>query len=143
MVRATDATWPFVCMQSKGRVTKEELTAIRPLFDRVFARPDKQIIVSDARFAAHDAAQRKLWSDWSNEHMDIATRTTAATIVVLDSVILRGALTALNWITPPRVPQHITASPQEAAQVARKAATEHGLSFRAEVVEDIITWLSA
>lgn len=130
-------------MQSKGRVTKDELAAIRPLFDRVFARPEKQIIVSDARFAAHDAAQRKLWSDWSNEHMDIATRTTAATIVVLDSVILRGALTALNWITPPRVPQHITASPQEAAQMARTAATTHALPFRAEVLDEIVAWFAA
>lgn len=141
MIRATDTTWPFVCLQTSGSSTPADIAEIMPLFNRVFARGQKHISFSDARFANHDAAQRKLWADFTNATMEGSIRCAVATVVVLDGALLRGALTALNWLAPPKIPQHVAGNLDEALRMARSLALAHGLTVTPETMHDLERWL--
>jgi hypothetical protein len=49
--------------------------------------------------------QRKRVAEWSNALQDRGANIAICTAIVLRSRLMRGALTALDWITPPRKPR--------------------------------------
>lgn len=143
MVRVTDETWPIICFQSYGVTTEAQLAAVRPVYERIYRRKAPFLTVSDARFADHSAAQRKLWADWLAEQIRLDVHEGArGTVVILDSVLLRGALVALNWITPPKVPQEVAADRHEAVEQARKLAARANMHVPERVWPQALAWLA-
>jgi hypothetical protein len=143
VVRVTDETMPIICFQSYGITTEAHLAQIRPIYDRVYQRAAPFITVSDARFADHSAAQRKLWAAWLAGEMERAGANNArGTVVILDSTLLRGALIALNWIAPPKVPQDVAADWDEAILQARAAARRSYMNVPESVWAKVHLWLS-
>jgi hypothetical protein len=142
VVRITDETFPILCFQNWGKSTKADIDFIRPFYERSLRR-GKIIALSDARYANHDAEQRKLWANWLAEVIRIDVHAhSVATVVLLDSVLLRGALVALNWITPPRAPQHVVGSDEDALEECRVLVDKHGLHVPAHVWGQVRLWLS-
>jgi hypothetical protein len=142
VVRITDETLPILCFQTYGRSSKADIDLIRPYYERAIRR-GKFIALSDARFANHEADQRRLWADWLAElnRMDVASHS-VATVLLLDSVLLRGALVALNWITPPKAPQHVVGSDREAVDECRVLVDAHQLAVPAHAWGQVRLWLS-
>lgn len=141
MLRATDETLPIMCLQTTGRVTREEIERVRPLYDRVYARRQPIVAINDARLAHHDAGQRKLWAEWTEHCSKLDLGVTKATIILLDSAVLRGALTALNWLAPRKLPQIAVADAFEAVEVARLHVEKAGIECRPETWGQVRLWL--
>jgi hypothetical protein len=143
VVRVTDETFPIICFQSYGTTTEAQLDAVKPIYDRLYKRNEPFISVSDARFADHSAQQRKLWATWLENGMrQDANNNARGTVVILDSVLLRGALVALNWVTPPKVPQEVAADWNEAVAQARALAQRFGMYVPQQVWAQVLMWLS-
>jgi hypothetical protein len=132
---------PFVCLKPAGFCSAEQVAKSKQIYRRLFATKARHISLTDARKSDHSARQRKIWADWTNESMAESVRWTIASIVVLDSSFLRGALTALNWLAPPRVPQHVVGSVQEAIEVGRTLVRAEGLSPPADTWPALSRWL--
>ena len=143
MVRVTDETMPIICFQSYGLTTEAQLAEVRPIYDRIYKRNAPFITVSDARFADHSAAQRKLWASWLAGEMRRDVHNGAkGTVVILDSGLLRGALVALNWIAPPKVRQEVASDAGEAVVQARGIAEQCNLRVSESIWVKVHAWLS-
>jgi hypothetical protein len=141
VVRITDETLPILCFQSYGRSTQADVDFVRPYYERAIRR-GKFIALSDARFAAHEADQRRLWAGWLAELIRLdQPGHSIATVIMLDSPLLRGALIALNWITPSRAPQHVVANDAEAIEECRLICAKHALEVPAHVWGRVRLWL--
>jgi hypothetical protein len=143
VVRVTDETMPIICFQSAGLTTEAQLAAVQPVYDRIYQRKAPFITVSDARFADHSAAQRRMWAAWLASGMAQDVHNNAVgTVVILDSALLRGALVALNWITPPKIPQDVAADWNEAIVQARGIAEHNGMRVHQATWAQVFLWLS-
>jgi hypothetical protein len=144
MVRITDETLPIICLQSLGKSTEADIAQLRPVYQRAFKRGVPMIGLSDARLAAHSSDQRKLWAALlaENNRTDVHG-CSIATVVMLDSALLRSALIAINWITPAKTPQHVVGSVEEAISECRALTARHNLFVPAHVWGHIRTWLDA
>ncbi len=142
MVRITDETLPIICFQSYGKSTQAEVEAVKPIYLRALRAGKRFISLADARFANHAADQRRLWADWQAEFIKADLHhCQLATVVVLDSTLLRGALLALNWIAPAKRPQHVVADEPEAVEECRLLAERHGLDVPSFAWAKIRLWL--
>jgi hypothetical protein len=137
VLRVTDATYPLICLQSVGRSTRQDVDAVHPVYVRAYARRQPIVAISDCRLANFDAQQRRLLGEWTKEALALDKGCTLATIILLDSPLLRGALTALNWIAPPTVQQIAASDAPSALDAARHVAQKHGLAVHER------TWIEA
>jgi hypothetical protein len=143
VLRVSDAMMPVVCLQAVGRSTRADIDAVHPAYVRAYARRQPLIAISDARLAIHDAQQRKLLSEWSRETLALDRGCTLATIILLDNPLLRGALTALNWLTPPTIRQIAVADPAGAISCAQELAARHKLSMPESIWLQVRVWLDS
>jgi hypothetical protein len=137
VLRVTDSTFPLICLQSVGHSTRQDVDDVHAVYVRAYARRQPIVAISDCRLANHDAQQRRLLGEWTKEALALDKGCTLATIVLLDNPLLRGALTALNWIAPPTVRQISVADPASAVEAARHVALKHALAVHER------TWLEA
>jgi hypothetical protein len=143
VVRVTDETMPIICFQSYGMTSEAELAALRPTYDRIYQRNAPFITVSDARFADHSASQRKMWGTWLAQEMRLdAGNNARGTVVILDSALLRGALVALNWIAPPKVPQNVAGDFADAVTQARAVAERCNMYVPESTWSKVHVWLA-
>jgi hypothetical protein len=144
VVRITDDTYPIISFQSFEKSDEDDVALLRPVYQRAFKRARPIICLSDARLATHSADQRRLWADWLAEtNRDDIHGCSVATVVLLDSALLRSALIALNWITPAKVPQHVVGGVDDALDECRKIAAKHNMLIPAHVYGQIRLWIDA
>jgi hypothetical protein len=141
MLRATDATLPIVCLQSVGRCTSAEIEEVHRVYMRAFHQPGRLICISDARLASHDVQQRRMLAAWSDRITPMGKHRVIATIVVLDSFVLRGALTAMNWLSTPVIPQRVVPDLATAIELGQELAAEHGLEVDPNRWGHVRMWL--
>jgi hypothetical protein len=142
MVRFTDHLFPVVVFQAMGECGPADIEFAEKAYRAVFTREQRLVSVSDARRSANHAAQRKLWADLTERLETESARWTMATVIILDSAALRAALTAVNWITPPNIPQHIVKSPLEVAPALRSLAVKYGLTLPPAFDAPLQAWLA-
>jgi hypothetical protein len=142
VIRVSDESFPLICLQSFGRLTQAELDAVKPIYFRAYARGEPLLFVSDVRLASHEADQRKLWAQWSDEsaRADVK-KCVKGTVLLLDSALLRGALTALNWISPPVVPVHVEGDPVSGIEKARSLVESLGMTVPTNAWGHLRHWL--
>jgi hypothetical protein len=140
MYRSTHATYPLVCIQAIGPATERELDDASRAFAAAFERGGPIVCIADVRRADHDAVQRRLLGDWANHVKTSYGARVLAVVVVLDSALLRGALTALNWISPPTVPQPAAANVREAVALAKRFYEQASVLVPPQVWVDVRVW---
>jgi hypothetical protein len=141
VLRVTDATLPMICLQSAGRITRADIQRAMPLYDKAYAAKQPFIAINDARLANYDAQQRALWAEWTAHSAKSDPGVTLATIMIFDNPLLRGALTALNWIAPHTIPQYAVANVVEAIEVARKHVDKANLICKPETFGHVRLWV--
>ena len=141
MLRATDATYPIICLQSVGACTAAEIDEVHRVYLRAFHQSSRLICISDARLASHDVQQRRLLAEWSERITPMGKHRVVATIVVLDSMLLRGALTAFNWLSPPVIPQRVAADLAGAIELGQQLAAEAGIEVDPNRWGHVRLWL--
>ena len=104
--------WPIVITVLPEDVVEADLTAY---FDRFMkeAIGRRQIFASvvDAMATKHapSARVRQKVAEWEKEHFDIGTRYNAGIAIATSSMLIRGAMTAINWLVPPAGPDGVRA----------------------------------
>jgi hypothetical protein len=107
--------FPLVIVRFRGEMVGNEFENYLTQLDEVYARRERFALVLDAIGGpAPSAKQRKLQADWMRERSDLIREYNAGTAFVLDSMLLRGSLTAILWLQPLPCPHFVCASQSEA-----------------------------
>lgn len=112
---------PLIVTVMPARFAEAELTAFLARHEALLARGRRYCTITDLSQIAGlpEATTRKRIADWQQKIEPVMRRWTVGTAIVAPSSMLRGAMTALNWLSPPPYPQEIVAD-----RVAAIAALE-------------------
>lgn len=129
--------WPIVRCILQGELTDADYEELFQSFERLWQRREQFFLIIDIRQSANSTPRRRqLIGDWMKENRALIQRYSLGSAVIVDSAILRGALTAINWIAQPETPSDYVRNWEEAAKKALLALEKHQLltdALRAQV----------
>jgi len=106
-VRFSTQDWPFVVTTIVESMDEAETTEyLNSFIDRVIGRRAPFVSIVDARrmTSAPSAKVRRMIAEWEATHGDRGSRYNRGVAFITESALIRGAMTALHWISPPKVP---------------------------------------
>jgi hypothetical protein len=93
----------------------------------------KVFIIIEARDGNRPPPEvRKLQAEWMQQHRELIAATCMGMAFVIESRLVRGALTAIFWVTPSPVPYSVHATLHEALVHARETCTQGGVELPAQ-----------
>lgn len=117
MARLTIHThaWPLFITVMPPSFDARDVEAYIVEVDALYQRRERfaTLVDTTAVSSLPGATERRRLADWQNSTIDQIRRYNVFTATVLSSPIVRGALTAMNWIFPPPNEQVVVASFEE------------------------------
>lgn len=111
-----------------GTVDDKEFESYLSTYGRVLQRGGKRVVVLDATHAgAPTASQRKRQAEWQKENAALLGVRVLGFAFAIDSAVIRGALTAILWLSPLPAPHYVASSAREALLWAEGTLEKHGL----------------
>ena len=109
-------SFPRVSLVLRGTLGVREAEAMTSaLRERVFARKEPYTLLVDANQAGVPGADvRKLFADFSARNREHTRRYCRGEAYVMSSALVRGALTAVMWLSPFEYPHKVFATVAEA-----------------------------
>ncbi|MBW1757100.1 MAG: hypothetical protein JRJ80_13135 [Deltaproteobacteria bacterium] len=136
-----ESAWPLVYVRYPSNGLDDE--GLEVFIERVMSylrRRDKFACLIDCRgmTMAHTANQRRRLTNWFAEpELQRLSPHAIAMAVLFRSALIRGALTAVNWIKPPPAPVKAFGSVAESAPWLRERLTEESISLTPRM-EDLL-----
>jgi hypothetical protein len=137
-----ESAWPLAYVRYPSNGLDDE--GLEVFIERVMSylrRRDKFACLIDCRgmTMAHTANQRRRLTNWFAEpELQRLSPHAIAMAVLFRSALIRGALTAVNWIKPPPAPVKAFSSVAESAPWLRQRLTEESISLTPRM-EDLLT----
>ncbi len=124
-----DATsWPIVTFILRGAISDDEFERLFVEVEKYWRRGDRFLTITDTRGASNASArQRQRIGEWMKENQASIQQTSIGSIVILQSVIARGALTAINWIAQPELPSEYAKDWVQASEMATRMLDRHDM----------------
>lgn len=120
---------PLVVVTFRGTATSAEFEEyLRRLSANLDRKQPTAIVIDSREFLVMPAAQRKRQAEWIDATRTVRTRYTLGTAFVINSPLMRGALTAIFWLTKYDTPYVVVATPEEAEAWALKLLSDAGSS---------------
>ena len=108
-IRVDASSAPFVRIAYIGDYTDAELEAYLSILKRIIRLPSRKVGLIDCSEATvATPSQRRRTAEFIGEHEALLRRDFLACAIVLDSALLRGAVTAVFWLRPLPLPTEIT-----------------------------------
>ncbi len=115
-IEVDESRWPLVVIRwPRGPVTDADVEALIALSLGHLARRERFASLHDGvRATGLDGRQRRRMADHVNAYRKPLGEWHVAAAIVVDSAIVRGIVTAINWLSPPPFPQRQFATRAEA-----------------------------
>lgn len=133
-----DSSFPFVRVTLRaGETTLEDIELIFKRYDAVFARADKHVLIVDTtRLTVVPAAPvRQRIKEFEDKARAFAAAKNHGSAIVMSSAIVRGAMTALRWISPAPAPNAYFATVPEAATWCVSLLQKAGVAVPSRLAE--------
>ena len=123
--------WPLVVIIVGESLLRSELPELERQIDSVYLRNERFATLVDcsAVKTMPDASTRKRLAEWQNETRAKIARLNVVSATVIDSAVVRGAMTAMNWIFQPPNRQVTVATFAEALEACVLALRAEGLKL--------------
>lgn len=123
--------WPLVVIVVGEELSRRELPELEREIDAVYLRNERFATLVDcsAVRSMPDASTRKRLAEWQNETRGKIARLNVLSATVIDSAVVRGAMTAMNWIFQPPNRQVTVATFAEALEACVLALRAEGLKL--------------
>ena len=126
--------WPIVCVDVTHELRERDCDYLHYVCDQVFSSYDRHAFLVDCstvRSAPGPEVRKKL-KTFEDSRQSISAEKGIACAIVFQSRVVRGAYTALRWISAQPVPNKAFGSVSEAARWCIDAVEGEGLSVPAE-----------
>lgn len=117
-LRFETAMWPLVLITMPSETTDRDVDFLQSAYEHVFAAPTQHALVVDTSGITKvpGAAMRRRMKDFEDSRRAIIARQNIGSAIVLPSGVLRGAYTALRWISPQPSPNRAFSNLQDAVR---------------------------
>lgn len=133
--------WPVVLVIPRGEVPDDRYREMFSTFDTLWARKERFLTITDTRHSTQTSArQRQLIAEWMKSKEEQTLTYSLGSIIIISSAIVRGALTAINWIVQPRLASVYVSNTAEAVDQAKSMLLSGGL--RTGKVMDLLEGVS-
>ncbi|MEZ4228483.1 MAG: hypothetical protein R3B89_04905 [Polyangiaceae bacterium] len=111
------STWPLLILTVGEGAADDDWRGVIDAYRVATQFPRKHVLLVDARGLSSppSATQRKILAEWQARGEDV-DGVLLCTVLVVPSSAVRAALTAVNWITRPRIPQFLAPSMERAVE---------------------------
>jgi hypothetical protein len=105
--------WPIVVVEMGESPTDAEHEAIFRSWEAVFARHEKFVGLTDTRRVRNvgSAKQRARIAEWARSIAEPVSRYSLGHAIIVDSALVRGALTAIGWVHRSPAPEKYVGTP--------------------------------
>ena len=125
-----DSRLPLFVVRSDGEATDAEFDAYLAHMSRILTRAARYAVLFDARGAARPTPrQRQKQADWMKQHASSLRQHNVGIAFVIESAIVRGALTAILWLSPMAAPHKVVATPEQAERWLSELLAAEGLKI--------------
>ena len=110
--------WPLAIITMPPVTTIEDITYMQACYEHLFAAPDRHALIVDSTKIVRvpDAAMRRDLKAFEDSRRDEARAKNIGSAVVIQNALVRGAYTALRWISPQPAPNKAFGTVREAAR---------------------------
>lgn len=99
--------WPLAVATFSDGFADDDYDAMFAHFNEAFARRERFVTLNDVRAqkSMPNAKQRARVAEWTRKIEPLIAQYSLGYAIVVLSPIARGALTAIDWLNPPKCPQ--------------------------------------
>ena len=110
--------WPLVLVTMPGQLQIEDIVYLQESYEAVFAAPTRHALVVDTTTleSIPDATLRRRMKEFEDGRRPIIRERNIGSAIVLSNSLVRGAFTALRWISPQPAPNKAFANVRDAAR---------------------------
>lgn len=105
------STWPLLILTVGDGAEDDDWRGVIEAYRIATQFPRKHVLLVDARGMSQppSATQRRILAEWQG-NSERVEGVLLCTVFIVPSTAVRAALTAVNWITTPRIPQYLAPS---------------------------------
>ena len=132
----------FGTIEVHRQITPPNVEALKAHVEHVSARmrgrtqrlsPKVYTIQDNAGFPPAGAGERKVLAEWMERDFELIRSSSLGVGFVIDSTLVRGALTAVFWLSKLPAPYRVHGTAEEALQVAIEQVEAAGLEVAPEL----------
>jgi len=110
--------WPLVLVSMPATMQVEDIVYLQESYEYVFAAPTRHALIVDTTTIEQipDATLRRRMKDFEDGRRPIIRDKNIGSAIVLSNSLVRGAYTALRWISPQPAPNKAFSNVRDAAR---------------------------
>lgn len=110
--------WPLVHVTMPAVIAAEDIQYLQQSYEHVFAAPTRHALIVDTTTIEKipDATLRRKMKDFEDGRRPIIRDKNIGSAIVLSNSLVRGAYTALRWISPQPAPNKAFSNVRDAAR---------------------------
>jgi len=98
--------WPLVLITMPPVMVEEDIIYMRECYEHVFSAPTRHALIVDTTKIARvpEATMRRQLKEFEDSNRPIIREKNIGSAIIIQNAIVRGAYTALRWISPQPAP---------------------------------------
>ncbi|MDH3726691.1 MAG: hypothetical protein OER77_04095 [Myxococcales bacterium] len=110
--------WPLVVISMPPVMIEDDIIYMRECYEHVFAAPTRHALIVDTTKIARvpEATMRRQLKEFEDGNRPIIREKNIGSAIIIQSAIVRGAYTALRWISPQPAPNKAFSNMEAAAR---------------------------
>lgn len=110
--------WPLVVLTMPPVTIDDDVTYMRECYEHVFAAPGRHALIVDTTKIVRvpDATMRRQMKEFEDSKRPIIRDKNIGSAIVIQNAVVRGAYTALRWISPQPAPNKAFPTMEAAAR---------------------------
>lgn len=110
--------WPMVVIGMPPVIVDEDIAYMCECYDHIFAAPARHALIVDTTRITRvpQATMRRQLKDFEDSNRPIIRKKNIGSAIIIQSALVRGAYTALRWMSPQPAPNKAFSSMEAAAR---------------------------
>jgi hypothetical protein len=123
--------WPVVRVTPYGNLTDADYEAMFKSFDTLWRRRERMLSLTDTRKSGNATPkQRQMIGEWLKTNTNTMERYSLGSVVLVESTLVRGALTAIDWISGSKIRSEYVGNWNQAVDKVKELLIKQGLPYQ-------------